>query len=50
MLPNKRPEKFCPKCEADITDSYEEGDVDPWIGEWWCEECQMPVMDEHADH
>lgn len=51
MLINKRKEKFCPHCGADITDSYEEGVVDQSIfGEWWCEECQLPVLDEHADH
>lgn len=41
-------EKLCPKCEADITDSYEGYDPDVGImsGGWYCEICELPVPDE----
>lgn len=45
-------EKNCPKCEADITESYE--GYDPSVGimsaGWYCEACQEPVEDDPQDH
>jgi len=41
---SKVPEKFCPKCEADITDSYDEESRT-----WYCEECEYPVPDDRED-
>lgn len=38
----------CPKCGADISDSYQEYDPDVGImsGGWWCESCDLVVPDE----
>jgi hypothetical protein len=34
----------CPKCDADISDSYEEDDPDTGIvGGWYCEACDLPI-------
>jgi hypothetical protein len=43
-------EKFCPHCEANISDTYEPADPEAGMpnGEWWCEECQMAVYDDDA--
>ncbi len=48
MTLHKAPEKFCPFCGADITDSYMEED-DPRLssyGSWYCEACEAPLLDE----
>lgn len=38
----------CPKCGADISDSYEGYDpsVGIMMGGWYCEACDLPVADE----
>jgi hypothetical protein len=35
----------CPKCDADISDSYQEYDPDVGImsSGWWCEQCDLAV-------
>ena len=39
----------CPKCDADISDSYEPDDYSVGIvGGWYCDACDLPVS-EH-DH
>lgn len=39
----------CPKCDADISDSYE---PDDWsvgiVGGWYCDECDIPVGEEEV--
>jgi hypothetical protein len=43
--------KECPKCGADISDSYEA--ADPSVGitgsGWYCEACSLVVEDEEDD-
>jgi hypothetical protein len=43
--------KHCPKCDADISDTYEGADPDTGImvGGWWCDTCNEGVADEDAD-
>lgn len=40
----------CPKCDADISDSYE---PDDWsvgiVGGWYCEVCDLGVADHEVD-
>ena len=38
----------CPKCGADISSTYEEYDPDVGImsGGWFCEACDIPVIDD----
>lgn len=42
----------CPKCGADISDSYES--YDPSVGimasGWYCEACEEPVLDDEDDN
>jgi hypothetical protein len=43
--------KYCPKCDADIAESYEP--ADPSVGiefsTWHCEECDLVIEDESED-
>lgn len=40
--------KECPKCGADISDSYEGYDPSVGImsGGWYCEACDLPLIDD----
>jgi hypothetical protein len=39
--------KECPKCEADISDSYQSQEDDVGIGAgWYCDACDLAVGDE----
>lgn len=44
--------KHCPKCDEDITDSYQSYDPDVGImhGGWFCEACDLFVPDEDYDY
>ena len=42
---NKGREKLCPKCEADITDTWDEDSRS-----WYCDECEYPVGDDDDDN
>ena len=49
-MANRGREKFCPKCGADITDSYEPEDSSVGItGGWYCEACDEGYVDEYQD-
>ena len=39
----------CPKCDADISDSYEDADPDVGImsSGYYCEACDLPVDDDY---
>ena len=39
----------CPKCDADVSDSYEPADPSVGImcGGWYCGACDLPVDGEH---
>jgi hypothetical protein len=43
--------KFCPKCDADITHTYEayEPDVGIMSGGWYCEKCEIFVNEADDD-
>lgn len=43
--------KWCPKCDADISDTYQGQEVDVGImtGGWWCDMCNLFVEEEEAD-
>lgn len=37
----------CPKCDVDISESYEQDDPDTGIvAGWFCEACDLPVRDD----
>jgi len=38
----------CPKCGADISDTYQEPDPDTGImcGGWYCDKCEIAVADD----
>lgn len=42
--------KTCPKCGADVTDTYEE--YDPSVGiendSWYCDSCELVIEREHT--
>lgn len=39
--------RYCPKCDADISDSYQADEPDVGIvGGWYCEACDEPVANE----
>lgn len=40
--------RYCPKCDADISDTYEGYDPSVGImsGGWYCEACDLPVPEE----
>jgi len=41
----------CPKCDADISDSYQEDDPSVGIqGGYYCEACDLPVDDDYEPH
>jgi hypothetical protein len=42
----------CPKCGADISDTYQEDDPDVGIvsAGWYCEACDLTVYDEGNEH
>lgn len=34
----------CPKCDADITDTYQEEEADTNVGEgWYCDACDLAI-------
>lgn len=41
----------CPKCGADISDTYEGSDPSVGImsGGWWCDACEIVVVDDGDD-
>ena len=39
-------EKFCPKCGADISHTYEPADTGMPDDSWYCDECELAVFDE----
>lgn len=41
----------CPKCGADISDTYESAEPDVGImsSGWYCEVCDLPVIEEEPD-
>jgi hypothetical protein len=41
----------CSKCGADISKSYQEAEPDVGImsSGWYCEKCELPVVDEEPD-
>lgn len=43
--------KHCPKCDADIGDTYEGADPDTGIlsGGWYCDACDESFADHDAD-
>ena len=43
--------KECPKCGADISDSYEAADPSVGImnGGWFCKVCDLAIVDEEDD-
>ena len=42
--------KYCPKCEADISHSYQETEDDVGIvGGWYCDACDLGITDEGDD-
>jgi len=50
MQIHRAKEKFCPRCEADVSDSY-----DPpnrargvMIGTWFCDNCELGIPDEES--
>lgn len=40
--------KHCPKCDDDISDTYEGADPDTGImsAGWYCEKCDLPITDD----
>ncbi len=48
MTLHKAPEKFCPQCGDDITDTYipEDDESLSSYGSWYCDPCDLPVLDE----
>lgn len=46
----KAPEKFCPVCGGDITDTHElapdPSDASIKVHEWWCDDCEYLVQQE----
>jgi hypothetical protein len=45
------PRMNCPKCDADISDSYQpaEHDVGIMSSGWYCDTCELPVEDDGYD-
>ena len=43
--------KHCPKCDADIGDTYEGADLDTGImsGGWYCQDCDLSIADHDTD-
>ncbi len=42
--------KYCPKCDADVSDSYQASDPDTGIiGGYYCDDCDMPVEDDEDE-
>jgi len=41
----------CPKCKADISDSWQDADPDTGIisAGWFCDACDLPVDDDADD-
>lgn len=44
--------RFCPKCDEDISDSYQGQEVDVGImsGGWYCEKCEVYISEEDENH
>ena len=40
----------CPKCDADVSDSYQDAEPDVGImsGGYYCDACDLPVDDDHG--
>lgn len=43
--------RFCPECDADISDTYESAEPDVGIlsGGWYCEECDIFISEDEVD-
>lgn len=43
---------YCPKCDADISDTYERADpsVGMMCGGWYCDACDQPVGEHEVDY
>lgn len=42
----------CPKCDADISDTYERADpsVGMMCGGWYCDTCDHPICEHEIEH